>query len=366
MTCDFSDNPLSKVNKDKMARKKKNKAGKPSTFRHSMRDQLSSFQTRKEEPPPSRKVDQEWKAWEKEMSLTTPLVDPRPSEMQWTHLQKELEKSVRALEEQKQEFQKLHQQLQQTRRAQIKTEQQLRATQQSKLELQEKHKQQLASLKQSLTTPASPPTVSTLSLQQWLTQHDVSSHEQVDFVLELLTLFPEDLLDWLQVLKSEQKEWFESHVRNVCHASQCQDAWKDQKVLLWTVEDQTHCDFCAGSDNRREFSTLLLRLRESRIYRVVVVGGSPDTHKEIEQLLPRNHQWKLVEGKTNRNKQQALQDLRSADLIILWGATILPHKVSELYTKQKEGFSHKLLTVNKRGVAGFAREVRESLERRKQ
>lgn len=157
--------------------------------------------------------------------------------------------------------------------------------------------------------------------------------------------------------------FLDSHIAMSCDDALCrEELGQSASRVLLTVEDAAQCENCKGSDNRRSFRRMVRMCRERRIYRMIVVGGSPDAHAELERLTPKGFLQRIVTGKERRTKKQATEDLRHADLLAVWGPTILPHKISELYTKQKEDYPNKVVLVLKRGVASFAREVCEFLE----
>ncbi len=166
------------------------------------------------------------------------------------------------------------------------------------------------------------------------------------------------LLPHLYVEAASAAALIERHLVLCCQHEACQEAFASslgKGVLL--MDDASLCEVCGGSDNRRAVQQMVRACRVHRKYKVVLVGGSPDAHAELKHLTPDNFDLRLVSGKLRRDKQQATDDLRYSDLVIIWGPTILPHKISELYTKQKENFPGKLHVVHTRGVASMARDV---------
>jgi hypothetical protein len=98
--------------------------------------------------------------------------------------------------------------------------------------------------------------------------------------------------------------------------------------------------------------------------RLLVVGGSPSAHRELEELLAgRGIELRLVNAaEGTHTTRTARSGVDWADLIVVWGATPLPHKVSRLYT---EGIPQRVRIVRlaKRGVEALCREVVRSLDR---
>ena len=124
------------------------------------------------------------------------------------------------------------------------------------------------------------------------------------------------------------------------------------------VEDESICEYCEGSANKRMLSKMGRLCRSYRKYNILIVGGTPNAHSELKALQPSGITLRMVSGVEQRNKQQANEDIKGADLIVIWGPTILSHKISELYTKQKTlQAKSKILTVHKRGIASLAESI---------
>ena len=125
----------------------------------------------------------------------------------------------------------------------------------------------------------------------------------------------------------------------------------------------TACAVCAGSNNRRAVVALAGCLRAQGVDRVLVVGGTPAQHADMEGLLrERGIQLRCVDGaRGSHSKSDAAPDLEWAQLLLVWGATPLPHKVSRLYTTDPP--SHlRTVKLAKRGVEALCREAIRSFE----
>ena len=118
------------------------------------------------------------------------------------------------------------------------------------------------------------------------------------------------------------------------------------------------CEVCGGSNNRRAVRALARCLGANRIDRVLVVGGTPAQHAEIEQLLgDEGIQLRAVDGaRGSHSRRDALPRLEWAQLLVVWGATPLPHKVSKLYTDDPPAHL-RVVPLAKRGVEALCREV---------
>lgn len=129
-------------------------------------------------------------------------------------------------------------------------------------------------------------------------------------------------------------------------------------------EPKGTCQRCGGSDNQRAVRDLLDACRQARASRVVIVGGSPSVREELERLIGSALELRLVDGTKARPIEQAKADLAWADLVLLWGATELHHKVSNQYQDSAQGpVKKKLVHVPKRGIAQLLAGAVEHLRR---
>jgi hypothetical protein len=134
------------------------------------------------------------------------------------------------------------------------------------------------------------------------------------------------------------------------------------------------CEICGGSNNRRAATALAQCLFSNQIERVLVVGGMRVQHAELEALVqevtsrlttptPRKTpEFRFVDGvRGSHSKRQAAPNLEWAQLLVIWGATPLPHKVSELYTVDPP--SHvRVVKMARRSLDALCREVIRSFE----
>ncbi len=117
-------------------------------------------------------------------------------------------------------------------------------------------------------------------------------------------------------------------------------------------EPRNACQRCFGSDNARAVKDVLDACRSRGLSRLVIVGGSPTVRQELERLVPSELELRLVDGTKARPLDQARADLQWGDVVLLWGATELHHKVSNQYQDSATGpWKRKLVHVPKRGIA---------------
>jgi hypothetical protein len=117
-------------------------------------------------------------------------------------------------------------------------------------------------------------------------------------------------------------------------------------------EPRNTCQRCFGSDNARAVKDVLEACRKKSLSKLVIVGGSPTVRQELERLVPQELELRLVDGTKARPTDQAKADLQWGDVVLLWGATELHHKVSNQYQDAATGaWKRKLVHVPKRGIA---------------
>jgi hypothetical protein len=126
-------------------------------------------------------------------------------------------------------------------------------------------------------------------------------------------------------------------------------------LVVVPAVDQNACGVCGGSANQRAVDELVDALRSAGLERLCVVGGSPKTRQALKDLVGGRIQLRLVPGAERQTQRDASADLAWADRVVLWGGTILDHKVSNLYRGDH------VITVIHRGIQHLARDVMQNL-----
>lgn len=143
------------------------------------------------------------------------------------------------------------------------------------------------------------------------------------------------------------------HFYRVCAASACQQVARASGREPLLVEPRGHCEHCGGSNNQRAETAFLEACLRHGVRRVVVVGGSPSVREELEDKLGGRLELRMVDGTERRTAARAQGDLEWGDLVLVWGATELHHKVSAHYTQPGTPYRHKVVHVARRGVAAL-------------
>ncbi|MCC7363069.1 MAG: hypothetical protein IT303_01760 [Dehalococcoidia bacterium] len=124
------------------------------------------------------------------------------------------------------------------------------------------------------------------------------------------------------------------------------------------------CEVCRGSNNRRAAQAMIAACAARGVRRLLVLGGSGSTLRELASLLADSAiELRVVDGlERTPNKKDAIADLEWADLMVVWASTPLPHRVSVSYTDERPPRLWSL-TVARRGVEALCTEVVRHLER---
>ncbi|MFN8178204.1 MAG: hypothetical protein U0167_09755 [bacterium] len=117
------------------------------------------------------------------------------------------------------------------------------------------------------------------------------------------------------------------------------------------VEDPRQCDSCGGSANRVALARAADACRRGGIGRVLVVGGAPGVHAALSSEWPTDLALRIVSGTSRHTRQDAAAQLAWADVVLVWGATQLDHRVSDHYTRAG---SPKVVVVRRRGIEALA------------
>jgi hypothetical protein len=149
-----------------------------------------------------------------------------------------------------------------------------------------------------------------------------------------------------------------------CSSPACTEAARRSGRQVLPAATKALCPHCGGSDNARAAQDLLASCAKAQVRRLLVVGGSPSVREELHAALGGALELRTVDGTERRTQDRARSDLEWADLILLWGATELDHKVSSLYTRPPEAQRKKLVQVARRGIAALLTAAIEHIRRK--
>lgn len=142
----------------------------------------------------------------------------------------------------------------------------------------------------------------------------------------------------------------------VCGRPECRPAAGSTSVLV----EPDRCEVCGGSDLKLAAKKLFDTCVERGLRRIRIIGGSPTYHTQLRDLAASSDvELKLISGIHHRTEKQARADQKHADLVVLWGATLLDHATAGLYDRTRSS----VLTVAHRGLAGMLGRLETMLER---
>ena len=87
---------------------------------------------------------------------------------------------------------------------------------------------------------------------------------------------------------------------------------------------------------------------------LLLVGGSPRYERELSKVAPPSLSLRFVDGKRKRDERAHQKHKAWADLIVIWGSTILDHAVSQHFVNGRDGW---VITVPGRGIEAMLRDV---------
>ena len=71
-----------------------------------------------------------------------------------------------------------------------------------------------------------------------------------------------------------------------------------------------HCEICGGSDNRRSVDEMLAGMQNADIAKLLVVGGPPGTHGDLERLCSGRIELRFVTKESSTRRKDAEARLR--------------------------------------------------------
>ena len=125
--------------------------------------------------------------------------------------------------------------------------------------------------------------------------------------------------------------------------------------------DQAHCTICGGSKDRSSLMSMASALADANVSRVLVVGGTEAKTREIREKSPPGVEWRFVDGTRSKDDRYFRHNRRWAEIIVIWGSTVLDHRVSSHFESKGDG---RVITVTRRSIGALADAVVEHLNRR--
>lgn len=122
------------------------------------------------------------------------------------------------------------------------------------------------------------------------------------------------------------------------------------------------CRICAGSGQRRAILLLAHDLLGAKKPRLLLIGGTPPQQRELSHILAEGGvTLRAVEGLGRaHNTSEAARLAAWADVLVIWAATPIKHKVSQVYADTAPPRTLRI-TVVRRGIESLCADIRTAL-----
>jgi hypothetical protein len=138
-----------------------------------------------------------------------------------------------------------------------------------------------------------------------------------------------------------------ARLARLCGNPACADAAQGREIVQVPASD---CEACEGSRNRSAGRMAARALREQGVSRLLVLGGSPATQETLRSVLGKGFDVRCIDGTNGtRTHARVAADLGWAQVMVVWGSTYLPHKVSKQFTEHVPP-GLRVVQVGRRGV----------------
>jgi hypothetical protein len=145
--------------------------------------------------------------------------------------------------------------------------------------------------------------------------------------------------------------------------NRCQKHPVDGRRLV-PIRFPRECDSCHGQPNVNAMDRAIAACQRADIARIVLVGGAPVVHQELQQRWLEHLSIRIVPGDKRHTQQEARQNLQWAQVILVLGSTHLPHHISDLYTKALGDDFAVVVSVRRTGIEAIAVELQRHAELR--
>jgi len=128
------------------------------------------------------------------------------------------------------------------------------------------------------------------------------------------------------------------------------------------IVEPAHCVICAGSGQRRAALLLARDMVTTGRLRLLLIGGTPHQHRELAQPLAEGGvELRAVDGlKRAHSAVEAARQAAWADVVAIWAATPVKHKVTQVYTDAVPPRTLRVI-VARRGLESLCADVRTAL-----
>ena len=130
--------------------------------------------------------------------------------------------------------------------------------------------------------------------------------------------------------------YIKNNFRLVCSPA-CAAALGKKRMRTQLQVEIKKCEFCNGSKQNKLLAKMAKDLFDQNLLEILVVGGSPQSASTLNRVLKNcNINIKVIEGTKRTNSKTAKLLCRTADVVVIWGATQLDHTVSQVFSAATE------------------------------
>ncbi|MFG0284660.1 MAG: hypothetical protein ACF8R7_09590 [Phycisphaerales bacterium JB039] len=150
----------------------------------------------------------------------------------------------------------------------------------------------------------------------------------------------------------------------VCNRGDCRGAAPAAAGGRQVVEASSpeRCAICGGSATSVAVAEMVSACSRAGVRRLCIVGGSPEYSRQLRQLVGDALELRLIPGNVARTRKQADADRLWAQALVIWGPTMLDHKVSNLYTASGATGGAAPITLHRRSIQELAAAVTRAAE----
>lgn len=147
----------------------------------------------------------------------------------------------------------------------------------------------------------------------------------------------------------------ESGSTDIAHLMQDKVTWRcdacatDAGAAVVVPVESAACEVCGGSAIEAAASHLRTRCRAKQVRKLLIIGGSPAYHAQLQRVLPPSSdlELRLMRGDKRLDAARAAQQVAWCDRGFIWSSTILDHAVSAVFSGPR------ISTIPVRGIRRF-------------
>ncbi len=147
----------------------------------------------------------------------------------------------------------------------------------------------------------------------------------------------------------------ESGSTDIAHLLQDKVTWRcdacatDAGAAQVVPVESVDCEVCGGSAIEAAASHLRTRCRAKQVRKLLIIGGSPAYHTQLQRVLPPSSdlELRLMRGDKRLDATRASEQVAWCDRGFIWAPTILDHAVSAVFAGPR------ISTIPVRGIRRF-------------